>query len=129
MLSVKVAALLRRLKRNWYAKICARYFHTRFIASSECRRIVEIWRRAKMASSSHVTLIVSFPRILRDDIFIDHGLAPVEVCFSIAFDADFADVFEVRGLTRARRGTRSDRIIDSYQLCFAYQGLDGVLQR
>jgi glycogen debranching enzyme len=60
--------------------------------------------------------------------FINYGLAPVEVRFSIELDADFADVFEVRGLTRDRRGTRSDSIIDAQKLCFAYDGLDGVLR-
>jgi len=58
--------------------------------------------------------------------FINYGLAPVEVRFSIEFDADFADLFEVRGMTRERRGIRSDAKTATDQLSFAYAGLDGV---
>ena len=45
------------------------------------------------------------------------------------FDADFADLFEVRGMTRERRGVRRVGTIEADQLCFAYEGLDGVLRR
>jgi glycogen debranching enzyme len=61
--------------------------------------------------------------------FINYGLSSVDVHFSIEFDADFADVFEVRGMTRERRGVRSVGKIDADELWFAYQGLDGVLRR
>ena len=42
------------------------------------------------------------------------------------FGADFADVFEVRGLTRARRGERRPPQRDGATVRLAYQGLDGV---
>ena len=61
--------------------------------------------------------------------FINYGLSSVDVHFSIEFDADFADLFEVRGMTRERRGVRSVGKIDLDQLCFDYEGLDGVLRR
>ncbi|HEX2929020.1 MAG TPA: amylo-alpha-1,6-glucosidase [Candidatus Binatia bacterium] len=61
--------------------------------------------------------------------FINYGLTPVEVRFSMEFDADFADLFEVRGMTRERRGTRSETTIAVDQLQFAYLGLDGVARR
>src|SRR5262245_11917988 len=60
------------------------------------------------------TLHITRTKLLRASMcfetlkFINYGLAPVEVRFSLEFDADFADVFEVRGIARERRGTRSE---------------------
>src|SRR5579862_530155 len=51
------------------------------------------------------------------------------VCFAIAvdFDADFVDIFEVRGTARARRGTfLPDRSIATEERVMSYRGLDGV---
>src|SRR5438094_9374815 len=61
--------------------------------------------------------------------FINYGLSPVEVKFSMEFGADFADVFEVRGMTRRRKGVRHDRRLKADQVCFVYEGLDNVLRR
>ena len=61
--------------------------------------------------------------------FINYGLSPVEVKFSMEFGADFADVFEVRGMTRQRKGVRHDRRLKADQVCFVYEGLDNVLRR
>ena len=44
----------------------------------------------------------------------------------IAFDADFADLFEVRGERRARRGTLEVARLDGRSVRFAYLGLDGI---
>jgi glycogen debranching enzyme len=53
---------------------------------------------------------------------------PVEVPISITVDADFADVFEVRGTRRSRRGDRlPDRQTRDWVL--GYRGLDGVERR
>ena len=43
--------------------------------------------------------------------------APVEVALSLRFGNDFADLFEVRGERRARRGTTSHRVIDGTTGC------------
>ena len=42
----------------------------------------------------------------------------------IAFDADFADLFEARGMKRTRHGAKLDPTVDADQVCIAYQGLD-----
>ena len=47
---------------------------------------------------------------------------PVE----IAFDADFADLFEVRGTRRMKRGTRTAHRIGDCEYEYRYLGLDGV---
>src|SRR5262249_34726307 len=44
----------------------------------------------------------------------------------LRFDGDFADLFEVRGLKRKRRGTASRSVLKDHQVSFDYQGLDGV---
>ena len=47
----------------------------------------------------------------------------------ILFDADFADVFEVRGLRRDRRGLLTRGLIGPDQVLLSYRGLDGVNRR
>jgi glycogen debranching enzyme len=42
------------------------------------------------------------------------------------FDADFRDMFEVRGLKRARRGYRPPAELDGRSVTLRYTGLDGV---
>ena len=44
----------------------------------------------------------------------------------ISFDADFADLFEVRGERRAKRGTRKVAKVDDCTVRFSYVGLDDV---
>ncbi|HVV95119.1 MAG TPA: amylo-alpha-1,6-glucosidase [Hyphomicrobiales bacterium] len=44
----------------------------------------------------------------------------------IRFDADFRDLFEVRGTPRARRGRRSQRVVGPDAVEFVYGGLDGT---
>jgi glycogen debranching enzyme len=61
--------------------------------------------------------------------FINYGLNEVEVYFSIEFGADFADLFEVRGMTRARRGVRSEGGSEVDRVWFTYEGLDGLVRQ
>ena len=42
------------------------------------------------------------------------------------YGADFADLFEVRGFHRTRRGTVSSAVLDPITVAFNYSGLDGV---
>jgi glycogen debranching enzyme len=48
------------------------------------------------------------------------------IALDIAFDADFADLFEVRGERRPRRGTLKAEVLDPRTACFTYLGLDGI---
>lgn len=59
----------------------------------------------------------------------NYGQKPVEVELSCAFGADFADIFEVRGQKRERRGTRLPEEIDRSSVTLAYEGLDHVTRR
>ncbi|TDW32313.1 glycogen debranching enzyme [Rhizobium azibense] len=47
------------------------------------------------------------------------------VSLEIAFGADFADLFEVRGTSRARRGKIGSPIVNSDSIFLSYDGLDG----
>jgi glycogen debranching enzyme len=59
----------------------------------------------------------------------NHGLRPIEVPIWIRFDSDFADVFEVRGSRRARRGEMLSPILRDGTASLRYRGLDGVVRR
>jgi glycogen debranching enzyme len=59
----------------------------------------------------------------------NYGLADIEAPFSIQFAADFADIFEVRGMRRDRRGEQLPEIVDNSQAILPYRGLDAVLRR
>lgn len=54
--------------------------------------------------------------------------SPRRLRIDISFAADFADLFEVRGATRARRGTLENTIVSSDAVALSYMGLDNVLR-
>jgi len=56
----------------------------------------------------------------------NHGSAPVAFTLSIAFDNDFADLFEVRGMRRKQRGTRLETKVEADYVVLGYRGLDAV---
>ncbi|HET8563735.1 MAG TPA: glycogen debranching N-terminal domain-containing protein, partial [Candidatus Binatia bacterium] len=60
---------------------------------------------------------------------VNYGLFPVEISFSLDFDSDFADIFEVRGVKRDKRGSRLKDEIRADSAALVYQGLDGVVRR
>src|SRR5262245_42042752 len=59
----------------------------------------------------------------------NHGDRPLALQIALHFDSDFADLFEVRGLQRPRRGTVSRNLIGPDQALLAYQGLDKITRR
>ncbi|WMT92689.1 amylo-alpha-1,6-glucosidase [Pelagibacterium sp. H642] len=50
----------------------------------------------------------------------------VTVVLDIVFQADFADLFEVRGTTRKRRGKCHDPVVGRDSVLLGYTGLDGI---
>src|SRR5688500_4215358 len=58
----------------------------------------------------------------------NYGLQPIDVPITVRFDADFKDVFEVRGTRRTRAG---DRLPDvpGHDYRMRYLGVDGVERR
>jgi len=58
----------------------------------------------------------------------NYGLSLVSIPVCVSFQADFADIFEVRGTRRAVRGTELDPIVGTNCVSLRYEGLDGVVR-
>ncbi len=56
----------------------------------------------------------------------NHGDRPASCELTLMFDSDFADLFEVRGEKRPRRGTGSSKLVGPTDVAFDYRGLDGA---
>jgi glycogen debranching enzyme len=61
--------------------------------------------------------------------FCNYGMESLSVPLSILFDADFADIFEVRGMTRERRGRLLPPESGPDFLLLGCDGLDGIERR
>jgi len=59
----------------------------------------------------------------------NYGDQTVDLRVAILFDNDFADLFEVRGAHRDKRGTASAEVQGKGNVMLAYQGLDGKIRR
>ena len=56
----------------------------------------------------------------------NYSLLPIPARLSISVDADFADLFEVRGTKRNRRGRRLETVTSKDGISLGYEGLDRV---
>jgi len=59
---------------------------------------------------------------------VNHGIEDVILPLAFDFAADFADIFQVRGTLRNKRGTVETPTPDGRRVTFAYKGLDDVLR-
>jgi glycogen debranching enzyme len=59
----------------------------------------------------------------------NYGRTPLDFSFSIEFDADFADIFELRGTNRERRGYRLETEVTEDTVVLVYKGLDDCIRR
>jgi len=59
----------------------------------------------------------------------NYGLRHVETFLDIHFDADFADIFEVRGMKRRSRGVDLAPEVSRDGVTLSYRGLDEVVRR
>lgn len=62
-------------------------------------------------------------------IITNYGLVPSDTQFALRFGADFADIFEVRGTPRGRRGQTEARVLSDDTVVHEYVGLDQVRRR
>ena len=60
---------------------------------------------------------------------MNHGAEPVSFTLSLAFASDFADIFEVRGIERKRRGRGSSEVLGPGGVAAFLPGLDGALRQ
>jgi len=61
----------------------------------------------------------------------NYAVEPVGISFGLEFGADFVDIFEVRGQSRARRGLLREPRIENRNdaVVLEYEGLDAVVRR
>lgn len=59
----------------------------------------------------------------------NYTTAPERARLTLRLDADYADIFELRGLVRPARGERLPTSGDGEQIQFAYRGVDGLERR
>ena len=57
------------------------------------------------------------------------NLTPVDFTVEVVFDADFVDVFQVRGLARQQHGQYYQPIVGDNSITFYYRGLDGIMRQ
>jgi glycogen debranching enzyme len=82
----------------------------------------------------HGTLHIYRTKFLSEGVVYDrirvhnYGDKPVDVDMSFEFEADFADIFEVRGEKRKRRGQMFPEEMNHVGVTLAYLGLDDVLR-
>ena len=60
---------------------------------------------------------------------VNYGEKAVDIPFGLRFATDFADIFEVRGVTRERRGERLEDKVENDTVVLSYRGLDDVIRR
>jgi glycogen debranching enzyme len=58
--------------------------------------------------------------------FCNYGLSPTTLRISFSVDADFKDVFEVRGMKREKRGHMEPTYYSNNEMTFVYNGLDAI---
>ena len=58
----------------------------------------------------------------------NHGQEPFQAEVAMEFAADFADLFEVRGMAREHRGTRLEPLLDPQVAQLRYRGRDDVVR-
>jgi glycogen debranching enzyme len=81
------------------------------------------------------TLHVARTKFLREGVCYErvrvrnYGLMPVEASLVLFFEADFVDIFEVRGARRKKRGQPLGGTVEDAGVVLAYRGLDEVVRR
>jgi glycogen debranching enzyme len=61
--------------------------------------------------------------------FENFNLSPVDLLVEITFDADFVDVFQVRGLPRSAHGQYYRPVITESGITFVYRGRDNLMRQ
>jgi len=58
----------------------------------------------------------------------NYGLSPFDIVLTIDFDADYRDIFEVRGTHRERRGRQLPAEVTKKAVLLSYEGLDHCIR-
>jgi glycogen debranching enzyme len=94
---------------------------------------LDVFREGSIAIHRGVLHIVRSRFLWRDSCFerlyfVNHGLADLEIPVGIRFEADYADIFEIRGTGREKKGRRLQSEIYDNTVVLAYEGLDRVVR-
>ncbi len=74
-------------------------------------------------------------QVLASDVFFDRltfenfNLKTVEIVVEMSYNADFVDVFQVRGIARQTHGQYYKPIVEKESLRFYYRGLDRIMRQ
>jgi glycogen debranching enzyme len=60
---------------------------------------------------------------------INYGSEEIQISLTLQFDADFVDIFEVRGSKREKRGEKLPVQINEQEVLLGYRGLDNIERR
>lgn len=94
---------------------------------------LDVFREGSVAIPRGVLHLVRSRFLWQDSCFeklhlVNHGLEDLDIPISIRFGADFADIFEVRGTTREKRGRRLESEVNDKSVRLSYEGLDKVVR-
>jgi glycogen debranching enzyme len=80
------------------------------------------------------TVHIRREQVLASDVLFDSfsmenfNLTPVDLTLELCFDADFVDVFQVRGVARRVHGQYYEPVVNDDSIEFYYRGLDRVMR-
>jgi glycogen debranching enzyme len=91
----------------------------------------DVFRNGRLALAKdqvHIerTLYVHAGGMRQRVMLSNYGHAEIELPVAFSFDNDFADIFEVRGIARARKGSRTHETEGPGEAIVGYVGLDGA---
>jgi len=101
-----------------------------FRANLTNRPLPELGERAPPEGAIHVerTRFLWDRRLYERVALTNYAEREVPVTLRLAFAADFADIFEVRGHVRSKRGRTRDPVLGDAAVTLAYEGLDDVVR-
>src|SRR5262249_10561378 len=93
--------------------------------------IAETGDRRLAASTVHIgpVVVLGEDSLFAETTLRNYGSEAAELEFTVELDADFIDLFEVRGMQRQQRGTLLPVAPERDGPVFAYRGLDGITRR
>ncbi|MDI6623684.1 MAG: glycogen debranching N-terminal domain-containing protein [Brevundimonas sp.] len=97
-----------------------------FTAHSTNRPLPPMGGRSAPAGVIHIERrrFVRDRRMFERIRMVNHGVEDVLLPMAFEFAADFADIFEVRGSVRPKRGTQETPVVDGRRVLFRYLGVD-----
>ncbi|MBL8012793.1 MAG: amylo-alpha-1,6-glucosidase, partial [Candidatus Omnitrophica bacterium] len=75
------------------------------------------------------TMMVWDGSLLEDVRVFNYGQRPVSFHLGVEFEADYSDIFEMRGIQRLKRGERLPTQSNAGEVILGYRGLDGVVRQ